>query len=204
MDDQRYRKLVRLAIILVAAWAAWSLYQLASGPDDPTARALSAAHRQLQDGHYLQALEQYRSIAEQNSDSLPALRGVSQSLTQLAIRSQEQRNEQLKQARQILDRVIARESNDKLRGIDLANRGIVRDWLGDYAGALEDYHQALQLEPRTGEGPGFFTRFLRNQAKQQATVEKRAAYLEQQLALPQAERQLRKVEADAEQRAYDL
>ncbi len=215
MDESSYRRLVRIAIVMVAAWAGWSLYQLASGPSDPIARDLDAARRQLLDGNHAQALEQYRLLRSSDPDNLMALRGESQALMQWAIAEAatlEQPGdtlplvlrERMQQAVERMDLLIEREKKPSLLGIDYANRGIAKDWLGDYTGALADYRQALRLEPRVSEGPGFFTRFLRNQAQQQATVKRRAEYLQQQLALPESQRQLRKPTEDARQRAYEL
>jgi len=215
MDESSYRRLVRIAIVMVAAWAGWSLYQLASGPSDPIARDLDAARRQLLDGNHAQALEQYRLLRSSDPDNLMALRGESQALMQWAIAEAatlEQPGdtlplvlrERMQQAVERMDLLIEREKKPSLLGIDYANRGIAKDWLGDYTGALADYRQALRLEPRVSEGPGFFTRFLRNQEQQQATVKRRAEYLQQQLALPESQRQLRKPTEYARQRAYEL
>lgn len=82
-----------------------------------------------------------------------------------------------------------------------ANRGILYDRSGRYADALGDYNQALATDPGAVEGPGLFHKILYGVAHP-STIRKRAAYLQQQLALPEAERVLRVPELDARQRMY--
>ncbi|OOZ37265.1 tetratricopeptide repeat protein [Solemya velesiana gill symbiont] len=91
-----------------------------------------------------------------------------------------------------------------LIGVAFANRGILKDRMGKHEAALDDYLHALEIAPETGEGPGFLTRFLRNQPRKPATIADRAEYLKQQLALPEHERLLHIPEADRKQRAYTL
>jgi tetratricopeptide (TPR) repeat protein len=82
-----------------------------------------------------------------------------------------------------------------------ANRGILRDRSGRHIEALADYRQALAIDAGAVDGPGLFHRILYGNTRP-ATVEKRARYLEQQLALPEAERRLSDPEADARQRMH--
>jgi tetratricopeptide (TPR) repeat protein len=88
--------------------------------------------------------------------------------------------------------------------VTYANRGILKDRMGDYRGALSDYEKSLQLAPELSEGPGFLTRFMRNQAEPPPSVADRARYLRQQLEKPAAERVLQRPEEDMKQRAYRL
>lgn len=82
-----------------------------------------------------------------------------------------------------------------------ANRGILYDRIGAYAAALADYRQALSIDPGAVDGPGLFHKILYGEA-QPSTIEKRAAYLESQLALPEDRRLLRVPEIDARQRMH--
>jgi tetratricopeptide (TPR) repeat protein len=96
------------------------------------------------------------------------------------------------------------EANRAVLGVTYANRGILKDRMGDYRGALADYERSMALEPEVAEGPGFLTRFMRNQPGRPPAVDDRAGYLREQLALPESERVLRRPEEDARQRAYKL
>ena len=82
-----------------------------------------------------------------------------------------------------------------------ANRGTLYDRSERYADALHDYTRALSIDPGALEGPGLFHKILYGDAHP-STIRKRAAYLDRQLALPEAERLLRVPELDARQRMY--
>ncbi|NIP73203.1 MAG: hypothetical protein GWO16_09335, partial [Gammaproteobacteria bacterium] len=62
----------------------------------------------------------------------------------------------------------------------------------------------LRFDPSLGEGPGWLTRFFRNQYDRPPTIADRAAYLEEELAKPPGERTLRVPERDRQQRSYKL
>jgi len=83
-----------------------------------------------------------------------------------------------------------------------ANRGILRDMLGRYPEAVADYKKAASLRPELKEGPGFINRFLHNESTEASTIDKRAAYLEAELAKPEGERLLRDPEKDKKSRMY--
>ena len=87
-------------------------------------------------------------------------------------------------------------------GATYANRGILRDRLGRYEKAVEDYTRALELDAELADGPHWLTRFLRNQPQKPPGIAERAAYLREQLAKPANERLLKVPEVDAEQRSY--
>jgi tetratricopeptide (TPR) repeat protein len=82
-----------------------------------------------------------------------------------------------------------------------ANRGILHDRNGRYQQALADYRRALAVDAGAVEGPDIFHKILYGHARP-STIAKRAAYLEQQLALPEEQRVLRIPEIDARQRMY--
>ena len=96
------------------------------------------------------------------------------------------------------------DSNQRTLGVAYANRGILKDQLGDYTGALSDYREAIKLEPEVAEGPSFLTRFLRNQTEKPPSVADRARYLTEQLAKPEHERLMRVPDEDSKQHAYKL
>ena len=105
------------------------------------------------------------------------------------------------EALDLLDQLIAREPEYAPAYV---SRGILKDRMGDYEGALADYERSLSLDAEVAEGPGLLTRFLRNQAEKPPTVADRAGYLRAQLAKPESERLLRMPDEDARQRSYEM
>lgn len=82
-----------------------------------------------------------------------------------------------------------------------ANRGILFDRSGRPEQALADYRAALAIDAEAVEGPGIGHRILYANARP-SSVAKRAAYLEQQLALPPEQRRLYDPALDAKQRMH--
>lgn len=82
-----------------------------------------------------------------------------------------------------------------------ANRGILYDRTGRHEQALASYIEALRIDQGAVEGPSVVHKILYGNARP-STVEKRARYLAEQLALPEDERVLRVPEIDAEQRMF--
>lgn len=82
-----------------------------------------------------------------------------------------------------------------------ANRGILRDRDGRVDDALADYRRALGLDAGAVAGPGLVDRVLHG-APQASSVAKRAAYLEEQLALPPQQQRLHIPERDARERMH--
>jgi tetratricopeptide (TPR) repeat protein len=228
MDEGLYKRLKWIAIVMVLAWVGWSLYDMAlrdalSG-DSPTAAAI----KYLEDERYQEALEAFDRVLQQTPDHGGAMRGRAQALMQLGTESEkaalaletasrpiearplrQRANEHYQAALDAYNRAIDQqqvdtETGQAILGVSLANRGILKDRMGDYPGALEDYELALKYEPEVAEGPGFLTRFMRNQPEMPPTVADRARYLRQQLELPPAQRVLRIPEEDMQQRAYRM
>lgn len=202
MHERTYRLIKGVAVLMVGAWIAWSLYDWLIAERHPYQRELSAAARYLEDGRPEDALTEYDGILNQDPGNAFALRGRAQSLLQLG-RSDEALGE--------YDRAIRREheagideGNRTVLGVLYAQRGILKDRMGDYPGAVADYQQAMALEPETAEGPGWLTRFLRNQPDTPPTIAERARYLRDQLAKPEDERLLRVPEQDTAQRSYTM
>ena len=192
MDDGTYRLLVRTAIVLAMLWVGWTVYEGILKDASPDAQELAAALRFMEDGRNQEALETYQRLLDESPDNLFALRGKAQALMQIGERQS---------ALLIYDDVVRRAPEV---GVTYANRGILKDRMGDYRGALQDYEKALELEPEVAEGPGFLTRFMRNQAEKPPTVADRARYLREQLDKPESERLLSLPEKDAQQRPYKL
>lgn len=224
MDERIYKRLVRIATIMVVAWVGWSLFELNIGDTSPVTQELAAASRYLEDGQYEEALASFKKAQRMEPDNIGALRGQAQALMQLgaakqwAVQQQPNTQEQAtleagaqeyyRDALAAYDNAITKATNrkdeSKTLAVSYANRGILKDRMGDYSGALADYLQAIKLEPQVTEGPGFMTRFLRNQAQKPPTIADRANYIAEQLSLPREQRQLKDINEDAKQRAYKL
>jgi tetratricopeptide (TPR) repeat protein len=68
-----------------------------------------------------------------------------------------------------------------------ANRGIIKDRIKNYKGALEDYIKALGIDHEAVAGPGLGTIILNYKFKS-SSVRDRALYLNEQLQLPKDQR----------------
>ena len=186
-----YENLKWAAIILGVSWVLWTLYDGVVRPNlDPATAAYGRAVRDFKDGKYNIALEGYERTLVNDPQHLGALRGKADSLLLLG---------DYRSAIAIYDELI--ELSPEL-GVHYANRGIAYDRLADYQKAIEDYELAHSLNEDLNKGPGWLTRFLRNQEAKPATIKDRADYLKAQLQLPPAERVLRKPEEDDRQRPY--
>jgi tetratricopeptide (TPR) repeat protein len=230
MGERLYKLLMRIAIVLTIAWVGWSLYDSGLFDDTPEGRQLAAAGKQLEDGQFEPALGAFRAVFEKDPSNLGALRGVAQTLMQMGAReaiearrlrqaghlregelAEQTARARYREALNAYDETIEKEQargvdqeRRTIQGVAYANRGILKDRMGDYPGALADYEQAMALEPDVRDGPGFLTRFMRNQAEKPPTVADRARYLRQQIALPPSERLLALPEQDAKQRSYKM
>ncbi len=192
MDERLYKTLVRTAIAITLVWVSWSIYDGFLVEGVPGAHSVQAAAKHLEDGRNEDALREYESQLKDNPDNIYALRGKAQALMQMG-------NNDL-----ALDTYNDAINLEQTFGVTYANRGILRDRMGDHKGALDDYNMALKLAPNTADGPGFLTRFLRKQSDKPPTIAERANYLREQLARPESERLLRLPEKDAQQRPYKM
>ena len=190
IDERAYRALKYTAVAMVVGWLAWSFYDGFVRSRTAEAIALEAAHKAFADGSYASAREGYEEILAQHPGNLDARRGLARTLMQLG-----EPEAALRQFSQAID--AAPEF-----GATYANRGILYDRMGRYERAISDYRRALELDPSLDDGPGWLTRFLRNQAEEPPTIGDRAEYLAEQLARPPDERVLRVPEKDAQQRSY--
>lgn len=194
VDDRLYRALTITAVVMVLGWVAWSFYDGFVRNRSAETVAIEAAHKAFSDGLYENARSGYREVIEMPSASrrvrLDARRGLARTLMELG-----EHQAALRQ----FDRAIEAAPD---YGATYANRGILYDRMGRYERAVDDYRRALELDPSLDEGPGWLTRFLRNQAEQPPTVGDRAEYLAAELAKPPDERLLRVPDEDARQRSY--
>jgi len=192
MDDPLYRTLKALAIGLGLLWLGWMVYEGLAREHVPGEKAYEAANRYFEDGQYDRAINEYDQALEENHELLPALRGKARSLIQL---------KRYDEALALFNQAIEQAPDF---APTYANRGILHDRMGRYKEALRDYEKALELMPELADGPNWMTRFLRLQPEKPPTIDDRARYLKEQLALPEEERKLRDPEQDEQQRSYKM
>ncbi|MDZ7662691.1 tetratricopeptide repeat protein [Thiohalophilus sp.] len=192
MDDPVYRTLKMLAIGLGLLWLGWMVYEGLAREHVPGEKAYEAASRHFEDGRFDDAIAEYDHALQENSELLPALRGKARSLMQL---------KQYDKALPLFNQAI---EQDPEFAPTYANRGILHDRMGRFEEAIKDYEKALELMPELADGPSWITRFLRLQPDKPPTIDDRASYLKEQLALPEEERKLRDPEQDEQQRSYKM
>ena len=190
MNDRVFRRLRSLAIVLAVVVVGWMMYD-AFFDRPPGESAYLAANTRFKDGDYAGALEQYRKALMAAPRYAPALEGAGRSLMQL---------DRLDEALAAFDEAIAL---DPSFAPGHANRGVLHDLSGRYEQAMADYVHALELDPALAKGMHWIDRLLYNVAEKPSTIADRLSYLEEQMALPSAERVLRVPEIDAEQRPYE-
>lgn len=190
MDESTYKILTTAVILVIVVSLGMLFYQAIKSDPPPGQVALLAADRAFADGHYERALNNYKDSLDADPERVESMRGMARTLLQ---------KEKLEEA--IIYFNMAIEQEPEFAGT-YANRGIAYDRMGEHELALRDYELALHLDPSTGDGPGWITRLLHMDAAGQPTVKDRAAYLREQLALPEEERLLSVPEEDQAQRTY--
>ncbi len=155
-------------------------------------KTIEAGNRYFEDGHYADASKSFAAIIEQDPNNVEAIRGLARSYMQMG-----KQNEAL----ELFNRAIAITPN---YAPSYANRGILHDRMQQYPLAIADYRRALQLQPDLAKGPGWLTRFLRNQAERPPSILDRLNYLQQELQKPETEQLLQMPEKDQQQRPYKI
>jgi tetratricopeptide (TPR) repeat protein len=190
MDESLYRTFKYVAIALTVVLVGWSLVDTLFIQKVPGSLACREGDNYFEDGHYREALAKYDEALAARPDSPAYVRAKARTLMQMG------RDEA---ALRWFDKAAALQP---LFGGTYANRGILYDRMGRYREAVADYKKALKLDSSVGDGPGWLVRFLRNEPKAPPTVADRLAYLEEELAKPEARRVMRVPEVDAKQRPY--
>jgi tetratricopeptide (TPR) repeat protein len=146
----------------------------------------------LEDGQYEEAVKEFSEALGKNPDHAMARLGLAVTYMQM---------EKDTEAMQEFNLVI--ENNPDLAPA-YADRGILYDRMGEHRKALADYKKSIELDEEILEGPGWLWRFMRNIDEKPPTIKERAAYLEAELAKPEAERLLKVPEIDEKQRMYKI
>ncbi len=173
-----------VAALAVLGFVAY-VVQVLDGP--PGLADAKAADRLLADGKPQAALAAYDEALRADPDLLPARLGRALALAAADDETAAER------ALDTLVMALRPTAGDSARrpflAAALANRGILRDRQGRHDEALVDYRAALRADAGTVAGPGVLDRMLHG-ASGTSSVAERAAYLEQQLALPPERRRL--------------
>ena len=155
-------------------------------------KTIEAGNRYFEDGQYVDASKNFAAVIDRDSNNIEAIRGLARSYMQL---------EKQHEALELFNRAIKLAPD---YAPSYANRGILYDRMQQYTLAVADYRHALQLQPELAQGPGWLTRFLRNQAERPPSILDRLNYLQQELQKPESERLLQLPEQDQQQRPYKI
>jgi len=185
-----HRLLTSAAIALTLAYAAYGAHGYFLEARHPGDYAHAAGSKYFADGEYQRALASYEEALSDLPTHYPARVGRAETLILLG-RAQE--------AISAYGELIEEQPRDARL---YANRGIAFDRSGRYRLALADYERALAVDAEAVKGPGWLTRFLRNQSEPPPGVADRARYLRQQLTLSKADQRLTIPEVDADQRPF--
>ncbi|MCK4911320.1 MAG: tetratricopeptide repeat protein [Thermodesulfovibrionales bacterium] len=187
--DEKKTQAVIMLLVMTGIFA--FIYYWRVGSVDKTGEYnVRVGNYRLTDGVYDQALSEFEKALEFNPENVNAHFGMA-----IAYMQQE-------------DSAAAFEWYAKTLSMDseyapaYANRGMLNDRLGRYEEALEDYKQALRLDPDIAKGPGKLWRFMRNIKEKPSSIYDRAVYIQKQLKLPPEKRLLRVVSEDEKQRMY--
>ncbi len=180
-----------LFIVLLGGGISFAFYEnIAMLFANPAEAEYLRGARDFKDGNYEKALAGYQKSLAANAEHIASLHGRAEALLMLG---------RYEEALAAFSRAI---ELDPQSAIARANHGILLDKMGHHEEALKNYNQALKMDPELAEGPGFLTRFLRNQPDRPPNIADRAKYLLAQLALPAGQRLLVKPEEDIKQRPY--
>jgi len=153
----------------------------------------------LEDGQHDMALEHFANALAEQPDHRGALMG--RALVFIQAERYDDAVAELTYLIDFLNRTLA-PGDATGRGVlaaAFANRGIVRDRQGAYEQAFADYVQALRTDEGAVDEPGLVHKVLYG-VPNPSSVRKRAAYLQEQLKLPEAQRLMRVPEIDEQQR----
>ena len=181
-------------ILFALAIAGIVLLLINSWPQSNTSeqKTIEAGNRYFEDGLYVDASKNFTAVIAQDPNNIEAIRGLARSYMQLGKHDP---------ALELFNQAIALVPD---YAPSYANRGILHDRMQQYTLAIADYRHALQLQPELAKGPGWITRFLRNQAEPPPSILDRMNYLQQELQKPETERLLQLPEKDQQQRPYKI
>ena len=178
--DGVHRFLVWMAMLTFAVVVGVTTYAyIFHSEDELGVMEYRRGNLRLEDGKPEVALREFDTVLKRDPNHAPSYLG--RALALMALQQNDEALVSFAQAVQIRPHFSA----------VFANRGILHDRMGRYAEAISDYRKALSIEPDLGDGPGWLTRFLRNQDKKPSTIAARAQFLEAELKKPLRERILR-------------
>ena len=155
----------------------------------------------LTSGDYDEALEQFDLALAEMPDHRGALMGRA-----LVFIQTERYDDSIRELDHLIDFLNRNLEPDDPTGrgalaAAYGNRGTVRDRMGQYQEALDDYIESLKTDAEVVEGPGVVDKILYG-SDHVSSVRDRAIYLNEQLQLPEEERVLRIPELDDLQRMH--
>jgi tetratricopeptide (TPR) repeat protein len=201
MNTRVLRRFIILMVVLIVVTVLGSdiLRRYVERP--PGDLETETGNLRLEDGLYDKALEEFNAALAVSPDHRGALMGRA-----LVFIQTEDYDAAISELDYLIDFLQENlEADDKTgRGAlaaAYANRGIVKDRLGQYQAALDDYVESLRTDSEAVEGPGVIDKILYD-SDDFSTVRERAQYIYEQLQLPESERLMRVPEIDAKQRMH--
>lgn len=193
MNDPKIYRLMKWAALLIALLVVGSMAYEAIY-DDKVGGGMTyrEGHLRLEEGKIKEAYQKFEAVLSEDPDNPDGYMGIA-----LALMAMEKNDEALA----ALNKTI------ELRDFfapGWANRGVLKDRMGDHKGALLDYRKALALDKELGEGRGWMDRILRNHERTPSTIAERANYIEAELKKPVAERKLQMPELDKKETPWKL
>lgn len=176
--------------ILVMFLLGTAYYRNISTEHYPGENAYRLGSKLIEDGKPEEALVKLRKSLAEKADSAETHQSMAVALMQL---------KRFEASMESFDRAI---EIDPAFAEAYANRGVLRDRMGNYPEAVKDYRKAIELKPELAKGPGWLWRFLHNVADKPSTLAQRVTYIESELKKPESERLLRVPELDARQQMY--
>lgn len=187
-----------MAIVTVVFFSFWAFRDYFDPPAGDFEVRQGSIH--LESGEFQEALQDFDTALEIQPMHRGAMMG--RAIAFLQMEEYTDAEEELNNLIQFLE---TERPEDDMTGIGVlaaayANRGILKDRLGRYEEALEDYARALVTDEESVDGPGIAHKIL--YAPNPSTVRDRAKYIQQQLKLPEDQRVLAVPEIDGKQRMY--
>lgn len=199
MNPLVLRRFIYLMCGLIVVAMLATLFADVTTSREPGDLATELGAQRFEDGRYDEALTYFDEALRESPDHRGAIMGRAH-----VFMKQEKYPDANAELNYLIDYLTKTLEQDDLTGrgalaVAYHNRAILRDRLGKYELALEDYISAIKTDEETVDEPGVIHKILYGNANP-SSARKRAVYLYEQLKLPSSQRLMRVPEIDAQQR----
>lgn len=204
LESRQDRALRRyITIVALASFVGFGLWFVIDSffAQAPGSYEVRRGDQMLSDGKIQEALGYFQTALEKSPNHLGAIMGMGTALLQSSDPAAGEVWYRKAIAMVEARRATPQAQDGKILAAAYGNLGILFDRQGDYQRAFDHYLRALKADSAFVEGPQWVDKLLYNMDKP-STIRDRAAYIYQQLALPEDQRLLRKPELDNRQRMY--